>query len=89
MIEKKLTLPCGHTLEIEERIPGFTGFTSVTISVKYSPGALGIKIRPDGLSATMLVLNSNLPVLRDLLIELAPLPTFKQKFLNFLKGGKS
>lgn len=84
MTEKKIKLPCGHEVEIRNN-----GVVVKTVVSTDKIGCLGIFVSEDKQSATIMAYPESLPVLRDLLIELAPLPTFKQKFLNFLKGGKS
>ena len=92
MIEKKLTLPCGHEIEIKN-----SGIIlKAIVSTKTSPENLGIYISEDRQNATIYAHPESLPVLRDLLIELAPLPSpatiFREnviKIFNFLKGGKS
>ena len=88
MIEKKLTLPCGHTLEIREN-----GATIKAILSTDSLWKLGVSVSEDGKSATIYAHSESLPVLRDLLIELAPLPSpatiFREnviKIFKFLKG---
>ena len=101
MIEKNdrvIKLPCGHQIQIAERgeIGCHTSYYKITVSIDRVPDNLGIKVHPDGCSAVLFVKDENLPVLRDLLLELAPLPSpatiFREnviKIFNFLKGGKS
>jgi hypothetical protein len=91
MTEKKLTLPCGHTLEIREN-----GATIKAILSTDSLWQLGVSVSEDGKSATIYAYLESLPVLRDLLLELAPLPKPHEIFgknirgiFKFLKGGKS
>ena len=91
MIEKKLTLPCGHVLEISQRESSTV--LRVTISTDRVPENLGVWISKDGQSARFYVQLDGLPVLRDLLLELAPLPKPYEIFgknirgiLKFLKG---
>jgi hypothetical protein len=91
MIEKKLTLPCGHVLEISQR--EHSTILRVIVSTDRAPENLGVWISRDGQSARFYVHQDGLPVLRDLLIELAPLPSpatiFREnviKIFKFLKG---
>ena len=98
MIEKNdrvIKLPCGHQIQIAERgeIGCHTSYYKITVSIDRVPDNLGIKVHPDGCSAVLFVKDENLPVLRDLLIELAPLPKPYEIFgkniqgiLKFLKG---
>jgi hypothetical protein len=92
MIEKKIKLPCGHELEVHE----VAGCFQAIVSTDRVPDNLGIRVSTDGQSAVLYVRPENLPVLRDLLIELAPLPKSHEIFgknvrnlFKFLKGGKS
>ena len=85
--------PCGHELMIEDS--GSFPLIRVIVSTKM-PGSLGIRVRKDNLNAVFCVMKENLPVLRDLLIELAPLPSpatiFREnviKIFKFLFTGKS
>jgi hypothetical protein len=87
---KEIKLPCGHELMIEDS--GSFPLIRVIVSTKM-PGSLGIRVRKDNLNAVFCVMKENLPVLRDLLIELAPLPKPYEIFgknirgiLKFLKG---
>ena len=94
MIEKKLTLPCGHVLEISQR--EHSTILRVTVSTDRVPENLGVWISRDGQSARFYVQQDGLPVLRDLLLELAPLSKPHEIFgknvrnlFKFLFAGKS
>ena len=94
MIEKTVQLPCLDSIHIRRYDDNVMYYVTVTANPKRD--TVGFTVAEDEKSVKFGIQKDGLPVLRDLLIELAPLPSpvtiFREnviKIFNFLKGGKS